>query len=311
MSWKKDPRTKIQIDCPTDFINIKDDLLFDLGLEESIYPEILITNPGSDFKYDKSSLNNEWCKDLKIVATPSTGNTHIDLDYLKKRGIQFYSLLDDRKSLDKITASSEFTWLHIMNAMRKFRQATNNTKHWREKNNEENLRTQQLYGKTIGIIGYGRIGKNVSKYAETFGMNYKFYDPNVLRGKNKVSDIESLKDVDIVSINCGLNDTSRNLITYDTFKNFKKGLVVINTSRGEVVDERYISLLIKSREIYYSADVIVDEQNENTPFHSELFQLYQSGKYENLTLTPHVAGVTTDSQIIAFRSILDLCMKSL
>jgi len=303
--------TKIQIDCPTDFINIKDDLLFDLGLEESIYPEILITNPGSDFKYDKSSLNNEWCKDLKIVATPSTGNTHIDLDYLKKRGIQFYSLLDDRKSLDKITASSEFTWLHIMNAMRKFRQATNNTKHWREKNNEENLRTQQLYGKTIGIIGYGRIGKNVSKYAETFGMNYKFYDPNVLRGKNKVSDIESLKDVDIVSINCGLNESSKNLITYDTFKNFKKGLVVINTSRGEVVDERYISLLIKSREIYYSADVIVDEQNENTPFHSELFQLYQSGKYENLTLTPHVAGVTTDSQEIAFRSILELCMKSL
>lgn len=303
--------TKIQIDCPTDFINIKDDLLYDWGLQESIYPEILITNPGSDFKYDESSLNNEWCKDLKIVATPSTGNTHIDLDYLKKRGIQFYSLLDDRKSLDKITASSEFTWLHIMNAMRKFREATNNTKHWREKNNEENLRTQQLYGKTIGIIGYGRIGKNVSKYAETFGMNYKFYDPNVLRGKNKVSDIESLKDVDIVSINCGLNESSKNLITYDTFKNFKKGLVVINTSRGEVVDERYISLLIKSREIYYSADVIVDEQNENTPFHSELFQLYQSGKYENLTLTPHVAGVTTDSQEIAFRSILELCMKSL
>ena len=153
-----------------------------------------------------------------------------------------------------------------------------------EKNNEENLRTQQLYGKTIGIIGYGRIGKNVFKISETFGMDYKFYDPNVLRGKNKVSNIESLKDVDIVSINCGLNESSKNLITYDTFKNFKKGLVVINTSRGEVVDERYISLLIKSKR-YYSADVIVDEQNENTPFHSELFQLYQSGKYENLTLT--------------------------
>ena len=136
-------------------------------------------------------------------------------------------------------------------------------------------------------------------------------DPNVLRGKNKVPNIESLKDVDIVSINCGLNDTSRNLITYDTFKDFKKGLVVVNTSRGEVVDERYISLLIKSREIFYSADVIVDEQNISTPHHSELYKLYESEKYDNLTLTPHVAGVTTDSQEIAFRSILDLCMKSL
>ena len=305
--------TKILIDCPTDFIPNKEEFLYKYKLVESATPEILITNPGNDFKYDinhfeSSEINYE---NLKIVATPSTGNTHIDLDYLKERGIRFFSLLSDRPSLDKITASSEFTWIHIMSAMRKFKEATDKTSYWRTPYNENQLRTQQLYGKTIGIIGYGRIGKNVSKYAETFGMNYKFYDPNVLRGKNKVSDIESLKDVDIVSINCGLNESSKNLITYDTFKNFKKGLVVINTSRGEVVDERYISLLIKSREIYYSADVIVDEQNENTPHHSELFQLYQSGKYENLTLTPHVAGVTTDSQIIAFRSILELCMKSL
>jgi len=302
---------RVQIDCPTNFINIKDDLLFDWGLQESVYSEILITNPGSDFKYNEESLNNEWCQDLKIVATPSTGNTHIDLDYLEERGIEFVSLLDDRESLDKITASSEFTWLHIMNAMRKFRQATNNTRYWREKNNEENLRTQQLFGKTIGIIGYGRIGKNVSKYATAFGMDYKFYDPGVFENGNKVSSIESMKDVDIVSINCGLNDTSRNLITYDTFKDFKKGLVVVNTSRGEVVDERYISLLIKSREIFYSADVIVDEQNISTPHHSELYNLYDSGEYENLTLTPHVAGVTTDSQEIAFRSVIELCMKLL
>ena len=302
---------RIAIDCPTDFIEYKDDLLYDWGLQESIYPEILITNPGSEYKYDEHHFNDEHYQDLKIVATPSTGNTHIDLDYLEKKGIEFYSLLDDRESLDKITASSEFTWLHIMNAMRKFRVATNNTRYWREKKNEDKLRTQQLSGKTIGIIGYGRIGKNVSKYAEAFGMDFLFYDPDVFANGNKVSSIDTMKDVDIISINCGLNDTSRNLITYDTFKDFKKGLVVVNTSRGEVVDERYISLLIKSREIFYSADVIVDEQNLSTPHHSELYKLYESEKYDNLTLTPHVAGVTTDSQEIAFRSILDLCMKSL
>ncbi len=301
---------RVQIDCPTDFINIKDDLLYDWGLQESIYPEILITNPGSEYKYDEHHFNDEHYQDLKIVATPSTGNTHIDLDYLEKKGIEFYSLLDDRESLDKITASSEFTWLHIMNAMRKFRVATNNTRYWREEKNEDKLRTQQLSGKTIGIIGYGRIGKNVSKYAEAFGMDFLFYDPDVFANGNKVSSIQSMKDVDIVSINCGLNDTSRNLITYDTFKDFKKGLVVVNTSRGEVVEERYISLMIKSKEIFYSADVIVDEQNLSTPHHSELYKLYDSGEYENLTLTPHVAGVTTDSQEIAFRSIIELCMKS-
>ena len=128
---------RIAIDCPTDFIKYKDDLLYDWGLQESIYPEILITNPGSEYKYDEQHFNDEHYQDLKIVATPSTGNTHIDLDYLEKKGIEFYSLLDDRESLDKITASSEFTWLHIMNAMRKFRVATNNTRYWREKENED------------------------------------------------------------------------------------------------------------------------------------------------------------------------------
>ena len=302
---------RIEIDCPTDFIKYKDDLLYDWGLQESIYPEILITNPGSEYKYDEQHFNDEHYKDLKIVGTPSTGNTHIDLDYLEEKGIEFCSLLDDRESLGRITASSEFTWLHIMNAMRKFREATNNTRYWREKKNEDKLRTQQLYGKTLGIIGYGRIGKNVSQYAKTFGMDFLFYDPNVFSNGSKVSSIQTMKDVDIISINCELNETSKNLITYDTFKDFKKGLVVVNTSRGEVVDERYISLLIKSREIFYSADVIVDEQNISTPHHSELYNLYDSGEYENLTLTPHVAGVTTDSQEIAFRSIIELCMKSL
>jgi D-3-phosphoglycerate dehydrogenase len=302
---------RIEIDCPTDFIKYKDDLLYDWGLQESIYPEILITNPGSEYKYDEQHFNDEHYKDLKIVGTPSTGNTHIDLDYLEEKGIEFCSLLDDRESLGRITASSEFTWLHIMNAMRKFRVATNNTRYWREKKNEDKLRTQQLYGKTIGIVGYGRIGKNVSQYAKTFGMDFLFYDPNVLSNGSKVSSIQTMKDVDIISINCELNETSKNLITYDTFKDFKKGLVVVNTSRGEVVDERYISLLIKSREIFYSADVIVDEQNVSTPHHSELYKLYESGEYDNLTLTPHVAGVTTDSQQIAFRSIIELCMKSL
>ena len=58
---------RVQIDCPTDFINIKDDLLYDWGLQESIYPEILITNPGSEYKYDEQHFNDEHYQDLKII----------------------------------------------------------------------------------------------------------------------------------------------------------------------------------------------------------------------------------------------------
>ena len=62
----------------------------------------------------------EQFKNLKVVGTPSTGVNHMDCEYLKKKEIKFYSLLDDRKSLDSITASAEFTWLDIMNLVRKF-----------------------------------------------------------------------------------------------------------------------------------------------------------------------------------------------
>ena len=290
---------KIKLECPYNFMD--QNIIKDLNLSDN--PECLIVNPGVDRFLDKKYFSQ--FKNLKVVGTPSTGVNHMDIDYLEENNIKYFCLLDDREGLDSITASAEFTWLHIMNAIRKFSESLNYINEWRESDNESFLRSNELSGKKIGIIGIGRIGKKVKKYAEAFDMNVKYYDPYVEGGCN---DISELYDSDILSINCYLTKETTNLISNGFLNDFKKGLIVVNTSRGEVVDENYVAKLIKNKDIFYSCDVLCNEQDINKlKENSPLFKMNLA--YNNLIITPHVAGCTIESQEKALKTTLKLCMK--
>ena len=297
---------RIRFECPTDFIKsevweyLAIETMVEL-VEDNENPECIILNPGSQEFYGESYFKK--FKDLKVVGTPSTGVNHIDCEYLNKKEIKLYSLLDDRESLNRITASAEFTWLHIMNLVRNFSKSLSWIEDWRDPDNERDLRSRELSGKKIGIIGFGRIGKKLKRYAEAFEMQVKFYDPYVQWKKGKVDSLEDLNDCDIISINCYLTEETNNMITYDVFKSFKDGLIVVNTSRGEVVDEDYILDLVEAGKINYACDVLKNEQNIEELKKSKL---YRSDK---VVITPHIAGVTVDSQTKALEATLKLCMK--
>jgi len=291
---------RVRFECPIDFINSE---TFEGLVEDNENPECIILNPGSDIFYDKRYFDS--FRDLKIVGTPSTGVNHIDRKYLEQRKIKLYSLLDDRESLDRITASAEFTWLHIMNAVRKFSTSLKFVSKWRDLDNENFLRSIELSDKKLGIIGFGRIGKKLNRYAEAFGVDVKFYDPYV---SGSCQSIKDLHDSDILSINCYLNDETRGMVSDGFFYGFKKDLIVVNTSRGEVVDEEYVGKMIRNHKIFYSCDVLCGEQDVSKLTSSVLFRMYLSG-HPNLVITPHVAGVTVDSQRKALEIILKLCMK--
>ena len=282
---------KIKLECPYDFM----DQNIIKNLELSNDPECLIVNPGVDKFLDQNYFTQ--FPNLKVVGTPSTGVNHMDTDYLKNNNIKYFCLLDDREGLESITASAEFTWLHIMNSLRKFSQSLTHVNNWRESNNESLLRSNELSGKKLGVIGFGRIGRKLKKYADAFDVDFKFYDPYVEGGCT-----------DILSINCYLTTETTNLITEGFLDNFKKPLIVVNTSRGEVVDENYVSKLIQNQDIFYSCDVLCNEQDinqlkENSPL------LQMNLDYDNLIITPHVAGCTIESQEKALKTILKLCMK--
>ena len=124
---------KIKLECPYDFMD--QNIIKNLNLSND--PECLIVNPGIDKFLDKKYFNQ--FKNLKVVGTPSTGVNHMDINYLDKNNIKYFCLLDDRKGLESITASAEFTWLHIMNSLRKFTESIGCTLNWREPESMQKL----------------------------------------------------------------------------------------------------------------------------------------------------------------------------
>ncbi|HAI43491.1 MAG TPA: hypothetical protein DCM40_38025, partial [Maribacter sp.] len=211
--------------------------------KDPFWTECIIVNPGTDIFLDEDYFSKY--QNLKVVGTPSTGVNHLDMDYLNSRNIDVKCLLDNRDVLENIHASAEFTWLHIMNAFRRFIPAVNNVHKWRDDENERFLRSNELAGKTIGIVGLGRIGRKIARYAEAFGMNVEYYDPYVTNSQYKrVFSLTGLQKADILSISCYLTDETKGLISNGVLDNFKEDLIVVNTSRGETVDEDYIYDLV-------------------------------------------------------------------
>lgn len=298
---------KIKLDCPTNFLseselkNILDEYNMQLDTNN---PECLIVNPGTEFYLDKCYFKHY--PNLQIVATPSTGVNHIDTDYLKSRNIHTFCLLDSKESLENIHASAEFTWMHIMNSFRKFVKAIGQVEYWREDTNEKLLRSNELAEKKIGIIGLGRIGRKIAHYATAFSMDVYYFDPYVENDAYKrVNSLNELKHCDAISINPYLTPETKEMITYGVFDGFKNNLIVVNTSRGEIVNEEYIYKLIVDEKIIYACDVLQNEQNIDELRKSKLFRL----KSDRITITPHVAGATKESQVKALTTVLDLCNK--
>lgn len=301
---------KVRFECPLDFISEAElrKLLLDNQITiENDDPTIILVNPGTEKFLDWNHFKKY--KSLQVVATPSTGTNHIDVATLNSKGIKVFCLLDDRDTLENIHASAEFTWIHIMNLVRKFNVAVNNKTEWRSSNNELKLRSNELNGKTIGIIGMGRIGKKIAKYASAFGLNIKYYDPYVAQEDapgyaRKLLDIKDIGLCQIISINCYLTNETKHMITWGIWDDISPGTIIVNTSRGEVVDEHYISYLVESKNISFGADVLANEQSLDDLKKSPLYILSQ--KNDNVVITPHVAGATVESQLKALVSSIKL-----
>lgn len=174
--------------------------------------------------------------DLKFIVTRSTGYDHIDISYAREKGIKVASI----PGYGAHTVA-EFTFALILMLSRNTYTAYHQL---REGSNFDisNLQGFDLFGKTLGVIGMGRIGKNVIKIAKGFGMETIACDPNPdmkfaeETGTKCASMDELLATADILTLHTVLNDNTRHLINKESISKMKKGAYLINTSRGEVVD---------------------------------------------------------------------------
>ena len=224
---------------------------------------------------------------LEVIATPTTGLTHIDTDAVEQRGIQLVSLRGETDFLKDVRATAEHTIGLILSLLRHIPAAA---AHASSGGWDRNLfRGSEIYGKTIGIVGYGRLGRIVARYLRAFDARVLAADPWVdyrEAGIERASLDELLKASDIVSLHVNLCEETREFFGPREFGLMKPGSYFVNTSRGELVDEAALLEALRSGRLAGAAvDVVKDEHAGTSPLIGG----------PNLLVTPHIGGCTLES----------------
>ncbi len=264
--------------------------------------KILLNHPDTDVllirstrKIDKSFIDK--CN-IKLIATFTKGTDHIDLQAAKRKGIRIINAEEGNH-----ISAAEHT-LALMLAIYKNIFLSDKLVR-KNKFSETDFRRNELFGKTIGIIGFGKVGSHVGKICRAFGMKVIFndIDEKVVR-KNKTFEFVSinklLKTSDIVSLHIPYCLENDRFFSKSYFQKMKDDSVFINTSRGAVVDEEALINALQTESIRYAGiDVFMNE-----PLIDKRF----SG-LKNVILTNHIAGKTIESRQriseIMFRKILN------
>ena len=234
-------------------------------------------------------------KKLKVIGVCSVGLNHIDMDTAKANGIQVFNAPGLNGN-----AVAELTISKMLELARHTVPACNDVKmykHW----DKYKFMGQELRGKTLGVLGFGRIGQRVGELAQAFKMEVMAYDPYLpaevfeqQHAKSMTID-EVLKVSDFVTIHMPLNDETRNLFNAKSIAGMKDDAVVLNMARGGIVNEQDMYEALKSGRVGgYATDVMENELaagglTEGAGFDSPLFEC------DNFIVTPHLGAQTSDA----------------
>lgn len=218
---------------------------------------------------------------MKLIIRGGVGIDNIDVSYAEEKGI---------KVMNTPAASSisvaEIVFTHMLALSRHIVKGTVGIKEgkWEKKA----LKGVELFGKTLGIIGLGRIGKELAKRGKALGMKVIAYDPYVeVEGVDMVGLDELLRDSDYISVHTPLTDKTKHLIGRNALEKMKKSAILVNCARGGIVDEDALIEALRGGEI---AGVGLDVYEVEPPKVSELMG------FPNVTFTPHIGASTKQAQ---------------
>ncbi|MDP2676986.1 MAG: NAD(P)-dependent oxidoreductase [bacterium] len=278
------------------------------------------------------TINKSWMdtmSNLKIIATNTTGLNHIDTAYAREKHVKVISLRGHTSFLKDIPSTAELTMALIFTLMRNIPWAhihVSGSGSVGQRWNRDIFKGNQLFGKTLGIVGFGRLGKIVARYAKVFGMNVVAYDPYISRvsfGKiKKVSLDELCKRADIISLHASFDPEHPQIIFGEKeFEKMRSGAYFINTARGELIDEEAFLNVLKSNKLGGVAlDVVANEREDGSHLRSGLGS-WLRGRIQSslgngfqqsetkLILVPHLGGATYEAMQITEEFIADLVKK--
>ncbi|MCW1293073.1 MAG: NAD(P)-binding domain-containing protein [Candidatus Parvarchaeota archaeon] len=287
--------------------------LSELGLDLRLYKKNIREINDYDAEILSTFINSRLDKDtlskffnLKYIITRSTGYDHIDLEYCKQKGILAYNIPDYGTE-----SVAEFALMLMLALSRKLKQIG---KSLEEINLDyKALRGSEIKGKTIGIVGTGRIGSNLIKLLYSFGVNIIAYNRSVkqdLIENYKVNFVELdylLSNSDYIVLALPLSAETKHIINLKNAALVKKGAYIINIARGELIDTNALLYLLENNVLSgLGLDVIEGEnlvfkENDINKYSSTLEE-YRNAilatkliKYNNVIITPHIAYDTKES----------------
>lgn len=248
---------------------------------------------GGELQVDKEFLDH--APKLKLIGSPATGKDHLDLELIQKRGITLFHIAEEYDLLRTFTATSELAFALLLALIRKLPAVLEDAKRgvWAR----DTYVGTQLYGKTLGVLGLGRLGIISARIGLGFGMRVLACDrkEKQMEGVKMVDFDILLKEADVLAIHIHLTTENERIVNDAALHQMKRGAILINTSRGRIIDEQALLDALKSGHLGGAGlDVIDGEWLSKDELYKHPLIAY-ARMHDNLLISPHIGGSTRES----------------
>lgn len=233
---------------------------------------------------------------LKVIGRAGIGLDNVDLEHAKSKGIKVMNT-----PAATTVSVAELTFAFILASARDILKGTLTTKEgkWEKKA----LKGSEVFDKTLGVVGIGRIGGAVAERAEAFGMKVLAYDPYVQSDKYENVELDDLlKRSDFITLHLPLTPETKHMISSDQFAIMKDGVVILNVARGGTIDEDALYDAMTSGKVKVAA---LDTFEVEPPVGNKLLTL------PNLLCTPHIGAQTAEGQLRAGIQVAENVIEAL
>lgn len=257
----------------------------------------LFTNPNKSNVFLGCEVLNAG-RQLQVICTASTGTNHIDKSLAAERGVTILALTEEREFINRISSTAEHAFALMLAALRHIPDSFDSVKkgEW----DYTRFIGRQMDHLTIGVVGYGRLGGMFARYCRAFGARVLVVDPYKRVDDPGLEQVELdhlLQASDVISLHVHATEATVGMVNADWFARMKPEVLLVNTARGDVVDEEaLLAFLATHPGARLATDVLADEVRSKAT--NPLIAHAKAG--QQILITPHVGGMTREGQEIAY-----------